>query len=335
MYASHNLYDIYLSYFNTRKRDDEFFLECIKYASNRIETLESIPVDLIKKSHSPVAFFSYLTGSSPEVVRRSEIDWSKARREFIIFDVDYNADEVSESDEQRKRFVDFANAFNAKYIIYPTISYPSKPRYRVVFFPSRPLSQTTYQKAIQWISTQCQYELTDKADLNIKMNKNLPVFNSYEQLDAIDAAIENRDFLDYQLWKNEKVHVASKRAFTKQILDRSSQFIVTLDDETHLKIFKALAQEEIASSYQTLWPLIAALAQSVVLGSMTFSCAKKCCDELSHAAQDEYQQRKWSQGNIKMLEDYCRRMQMDIKFLQSTKPLIGFGQYTELLLKVL
>ena len=53
----------------------------------------------------------------------------------------------SHNRDLRYKLIKFAENYNTPIVIYPTISFPEKPRFRVVFFVKRQLNEKNYFKA--------------------------------------------------------------------------------------------------------------------------------------------------------------------------------------------
>ena len=95
------------------------------------------------KSQSPIAFiskFSKQLDIECEVPRKALND-SRARRAFIMGDVDLGEDDWRTYFDMRNNLVKLAKANFTPLLMYPTMSYPDKPRFRFVFLPKRALNQ--------------------------------------------------------------------------------------------------------------------------------------------------------------------------------------------------
>ena len=61
----------------------------------------------------------------------------RARNRYLIIDADYDVGEEDKSQELYDKLIALAKKHNTKLVIYPTISYPTKPRFRAVLFTKK------------------------------------------------------------------------------------------------------------------------------------------------------------------------------------------------------
>ena len=312
--------------------DRELFIKAIELARNNADAVKRVidekGFDFVK-SHSPIVFiskFSKQLDIECEVPRKALND-TRARRAFIMGDVDLGEDDWESYFDMRNKLVKLAKANSTPLLMYPTLSYPTKPRFRFVFLPKRALNQKQYYQAVRWIYDSIGYDITDDSDFRMIANRNLPVFYSQEQCDEVYSTFEDSSLkgLDNSLWKNIKV--PKKYASMGKKAQESKEFSVSEHmcqfDET-LLIHGAyeLAKTAICQTYNRFWLLVRSLAAAEMNKSVTHETAMQMLDIFADAADDETTRMRWKTENRALYEN--QMSQLDYEQLKKCRPLSSY-----------
>ena len=332
MFVSTNFRSQAVNY--VKANDKDFFAYAVLCAQERKLAVANLckeyGIDWLKQ-HTPVCFFtkySKQTGEEEELIRAT-IDWNRARRKFICCDVDLDAgDEVIYNDMQAA-IKEFAEKHNTPLIMYPTVSYPQKPRFRFVLFPSKALNFKEYWQAVTWIYAEIGYEPTDDSDYRMNANRNLPIFYLDEQVDACWNNLDTKGLkpLDHKLWKGTSVPPAASRKFDVQtIVDTSSEHSTHFDEGALLQAAQVVSQKPICAAYETFWLLVRSLAASVKAAGISHETAMQCLDIFASAAKDGAQQAYWQAANRDLFERQMQQLEDPNEF-QRCKPLSHYKDF--------
>lgn len=330
MYISDNLYSRRCSYVDLPDR--EFFAEALRIAGEMQMSIagSGVSKEFVKK-HTPIAHISCLSKqtSGENDVDRRYIHGERARRRFLMGDVDFNPGQEKESKDLRERLISFAHAEKTPLMIYPTISYPQKPRFRFVFLTTRLMDGTQYHKTMLGLYSKVGYEATDASDFNIAMNRNLPVFDSREQVDAVFSTFEDGSLepLDWSpLAKGVRLPKRKKPRLEEA---SASDHAVKMSEQLLLKGAVRLAGSPVCQSYDAgFWRVVASLAAAVVCGGISEKTALAVLDVLAQRATDDVsEQRRWRVGNANLLRQHEQRLSLDSDALSKTKPLSKWKEF--------
>lgn len=308
--------------------DLNFFQNCMNEAQEQCKLLLkdekncSIDVEPIKKQLSPVLYCSKLTTQTrlDNVISRKELN-QRLKRRYLIIDVDYNSGEEKESEVLKEKLINLSNELNCYLLIYPTLSYPDKPRFRAIMLTEKLLDESVYYSAISWLYDKLQMQPTDMNDYNIKSNNNLPIFINQEQLDFVYNNLhEERNFLSSDLWKKypRKKKIKVENYSDSEFLDQ-----LPIDKEKLISEIKKWSKTEYSKEYMNFWLLTSSITRAYIFGQLSDNDVKKCMKEISKATDDNLLQLTWEQNNMVEFEKCLSRLK-DKSNLEKTRPLIQF-----------
>lgn len=326
MYITNSMYDLYARYIDLDDRD--FFRNCLEIAKTNIHKLEEVEVNRIKQS-TPICYMSSLSSQKKEeqIVMRKLLNSSRGRRKFLMIDADFDIGQENDSEELIAKLKEFADQMKTPLMIYPTISYPEKPRFRAVLLVKRGLNDSKYWCAMTWLYEQLQTEALDASDFRITANRNLPIFCNEEQVKAAYSTFDNLELqpLDNSLWKDVKAP-AKKELTKEQIADLKE---IEYDEELLLKGSKVLAKRKIAKSYETFWHVVASLAAAVQLEQIDEEVAFEMLDNFAQAGEDESKIRAWEIGNRELYRQFATQYKEIPENIIKARPINSFSEFAK------
>lgn len=310
MFVSRNIYRKHVLY--CPGDDLSVFLDAVSLAKSNINPDAD-------KRNSPVCWCSTLLkiteDEKSKVVDRSLMNSTRARRKFIMLDVDYEADQWEDYEALMERVRLFAVEHETPLIIYPTLSFPAKPRCRIVFFTKRQMSEVGYAKAVTWLCGELMYDLTDKGDLRIGANRNLPIFSNDDQAENVVVLTGSRHDkpLDNSLWSDVYVENFVKRATSVRGkgVNKSKGPKYTFDNEVLYETMNAWVERnrDRLQTYEDTWMVLRAIAVSARFGHIQGdSIISALCMSLANAADDYSKIDAWHMDNIKRVGAYIANM---------------------------
>lgn len=312
--------------------DRTFFIKAIEFARENVDAIKHIVDEKgleFVKSHSPIAFvskFSKQLDIECEVPRKALND-TRARRAFIMGDVDLGEDDWGTYFDMRNDLVKLAKANSTPLLMYPTMSYPNKPRFRFVMLPKRALNQKQYYQAVKWVYDSIGFEVTDDSDFRMIANRNLPMFYSQEQCDEIYSTFEDTSLtgLDNALWKH--IDVPKKYATMGKKKQETKEFSVSehtckFDEDLLISGAYELAKTAVCQTYNRFWLLVRSLAAAEMSKSVSHETAMKMLDIFAEAADDETTKMRWKVDNRTLYEN--QMSQLDYEQLQKCRPLSSY-----------
>lgn len=324
MYVTKSLYDSFAQYVDVDDRT--FFLSSLELAKENYAHIEDVDKDLIKR-HTPVCFASSLSSQKPEenFVQRKVLSSDRARRKFIMIDADFDENQVYASDELRQKLIALSEKYNTPVMIYPTVSYPEKPRFRAVLLVKRGLTPPKYWSAVTWLYRELETDVLDKSDLRLSANRNLPVFCNDEQIAAIFSNFDNESLqpLDNSLWNDIKA--PSKQTLSKEQLEDMKE--VQFDEDLLIKGTQELAKKQIAQSYETFWQIVASVAVSVILEQIDEDLGVEMMEILATAGSSERQIEGWKRGNVELLQSFISKYSTSQEDIARARPLHSYSEF--------
>lgn len=331
MYVSKNLFDSWATFINVP--DPEFFHTAIDAAKERLKNgeMNDIETDVIKRQYTPVVYCSSIVSkkaSEDNIIERTELT-QRSTKKYLIIDADYDITEKDESERVRNKLIELSERLKCKLILYPTVSYPLKPRFRAVLFVQRTLSDVTYNQAMRWLFDQLGVEATDSSDMRITSNHNLPVFTDERQLDAIYDNTENDEYglLDNSLWKlYPKMKSTRKKA--KTFVSTRSRY-----DDVKLSRFKIVeGAKEFAGradmlDYNYFWRIVHSVARAEIMGQITNELALTIMKIFASAADDEVVRSKWEYENEQEYMKTVHMLSNDENKLYKAQPLFSYNEW--------
>lgn len=306
MYVSKSLYD-------KRARevaldDRQFFSLALSHAVKLAEKAElegqSIDSKLLKES-TPIIHCSSMSPreEGDEELSRTDVHSARARRKFLIADMDFNEGEEMLSDLAWEKAKALGERLQTPVMTYPTASWPKKPRWRLVMLSKRGLSKEAYWKAMTWLYAELGMEPTDRSDLNMSMNRNLPAFLNEEQAHSKLAFStfddESLQPLDTKLWSGVKS--PKKRTAPKHASQAASAAGIDVDIDALISGCEELGRQKICASYDTYWRVSMSFAAAVAQGLISGSDGAACVRALASGAPDSFKKAQWEAGNEMML----------------------------------
>ena len=331
MYTAHNLYSARVFFIDLDDRD--FFTHCLKTAISRQPDIEDAGFsdDYIKK-HTPVIFASTLSKHDKikdAVITRKDVNTSRARRKFLMIDADFEPGQESESELMRERLVKLASRLKTPLMIYPTVSFPDKPRFRAVLLSKRAMSSDAYFQGMSWLYDALDMSPLDDSDLRMSANRNAPIFKSDEQVDAIYSTFEDDDLspLDNKLWSSyPKPKTRTKTSDYTQVVSDFSDSDIKLEPSEVKRAMKNVINGPLAESRGSSWFFIESVGAAVVTGVIDEKLAYDIVSMLASRAESDELRHKWEAGNIEMLEDAINDMPGSPSRASKAKPLFLYRE---------
>ena len=330
MYISQNVYDRDARYIDLS--DQDFFHEAIKIAKRKYEDDKSNEIiytdediEQIKKNQTPVFFASNLTKRSNQeiFVRRRGLK-DRLRRKYLIIDADFNQGEEEQSQELFDKAISLAEEYETPIVIYPSASYPLKPRYRIIFFVKRMLNATSYKKAMIWLYSELETKATDRSDFYITGNNNAPIFFNEAQLDKIIDTTQNKDLkpLNNKLWSHIKVKKERSQQ-DYQLKTEYDRYPIKKDEFTRMMSFMSI------DSYDEFWKFSYSLLRAEINDQITHDQALNAMKMISQVAPNDETQLQWEQDNINKYQSFKSGVEDGTIDLKRSLPLVRYDEYIQ------
>lgn len=326
MYITNSMYDLYAKYVDLDDRT--FFSRSVDIAKENMFKLQEVEIDRIKQS-TPVCYMSSLSSqkSEEQIVLRKVLNSSRGRRKFLMIDADFEIGQEIDSEKLIERLKSFADKMKTPLLIYPTISYPEKPRFRAVLLVKRGLNDSKYWCAMKWLYDQLETEILDASDLRITANRNLPIFCNEEQVKAVYSTFDDLSLepLDNSLWKDVKAPPKQELS-EEQLADLKE---VEYDEEILLEGSKILAKRKIAKSYETFWHVVASIAAAVRLEQVDEEVAYEMLDNFAQAGEEPTKIRAWEIGNRELYNQFSTQYKEIPENIVKARPLNSFSEFVK------
>ena len=325
MYVTSSIYDTFARFVDLDDRS--FFTQALSIAKDNY--LKLVEEDRSKiKQHTPVCFISTLSGKkdSENFASRKLLNTDRARRKFLMIDADFSEGEEERSERLREKLKELATNYRTPLMIYPTVSYPEKPRFRAVLLVKRGLTPQKYWSAMTWLYRELETSVLDKSDLKISANRNLPVFCNDEQVEKIYSTFEDMSLkeLDNSLWKD--IESPKKNQLTKDQLEDLSN--VTYDEDKLIDGAKEISKKEIVKSYETFWQIAASLAAGVILEQIEEDLAFEILDMLAEVGENPSQVSKWQSGNRELYQQFKSQYSEIPENIAKARPLHTYTEFS-------
>lgn len=325
MYVTSSIYDTFARFVDLDDRS--FFTQALSIAKDNY--LKLVEEDRSKiKQHTPVCFISTLSGKkdSENFASRKLLNTDRARRKFLMIDADFAEGEEERSERLQEKLKELAANYRTPLMIYPTVSYPEKPRFRAVLLVKRGLTPQKYWSAMTWLYRELETSVLDKSDLRISANRNLPVFCNDEQVEKIYSTFEDMSLkeLDNSLWKD--IESPKKNQLTKDQLEDLSN--VTYDEDKLIDGAKEISKKEIVKSYETFWQIAASLAAGVILEQIEEDLAFEILDMLAEVGENPSQVSKWQSGNRELYQQFKSQYSEIPENIAKARPLHTYTEFS-------
>lgn len=336
MFVGENLYAKKLHYVDIG--DADFFALATEAAVARFrldsESENSESVDKVKNS-TPVVFNSTLSkidAGEESVIDRKMANDERARRKFLMIDADFDPGEEDDSRDLRDSVVRVAEDNGTPVLIYPTASYPDKPRFRAVLFTKRAMSAENYFQGMTWWFDQLGQEPNDPSDMRMSANRNAPRFTNQDQVDGVFTTIGGAglELLDNKLWS--KYPKPKKRRPRSSTAGESPEVFakkhgITLDPS----LVVGLTESKIAASGQyntrdNSWRFTESVADAVRTGLVSATVGEQIMEALATSAPNESVRKKWVEGNIATMHAEVDNLNNNPDRLEWVKPLFSYRE---------
>lgn len=328
MYITKNLYERYAQFIDLS--DIDFFHQSIEIAKDLFSQgfYEDKTNEEIKSQFTPVVYASSIASQLKEENYIARIDMNdRARRKYLVIDADFDSHQQKESSILYNRLIHFSDRFNTPIVIFPTISYPGKPRFRAVLFTKRVMDENSYWQAMHWLYDQLETTPTDEADYNIRSNTNAPVFINQKQIDDIfDTTHEENQPLDNSLWKS---YPKKKSIKTMSKSDLKEYDLIPVDKDMLTKWSEYLIVNSLVDDYMDCFKIISSTARSVITGQISQSEAENFVASLANSSKDESIRSQWSKGNIQSLRSNINYYQRNATAYNKTIPITAVKSFKE------
>lgn len=323
-YITASIYDTFARYIDLS--DEEFFHEAINQAKNVYEDIKDQDIASVKKQ-TPVIFASSLVSQKAGVddfASRKTLVSDRAKRRFLMIDADFNKGEEFESDKLREKLISLADELKTPLILYPTASYPDKPRFRAVLFSKTALNSVNYWKAMTWLFKALRTKPNDSSDMRLSANRNLPIFINEEQLEAIYDTTQDKSLvsLDKSLWQD--IEAPAKKEITEE--QKEDMVDVSYNETKLLTLVPALANSSLAAEYESFWKIVSSFAAAVILDQISISTAEEAMDLFAEAASNARKITEWKIGNAKLLVSFITKYKHEPAELMKARPLSTYKE---------
>lgn len=332
MYVAKNIYQQNVVYVDMPDKDiihEAINKAKLEYEINDGLSSDTLDVQRLKTNSSPVFFATTVSkkvADDDRLTRREMND--RARRKYLVLDVDYNAGEDEKSKDMRKRLIKLADDNKTYLIIYPTLSYPEKPRFRAYFFIKRSVNEASYLQAMNWLYDKLGESPTDNADLSAKSNNNAPLFINDEQVEAVYDTSQDDDLtpLDNSIWKTYPKPVIKKK---KTVMKVSKIDAIKLSDSTIKKAAENYAESDNAKDYNAFWMFVYSVARAVYTEQISLEQGMDIMEISANAAPNEETKNKWLVENRQILTSYIDRIKTGQSSLEKAFPLLKVHEFQE------
>lgn len=326
MYVSDSYKSLNVTYIDMRARD--FFLGCLDAAKKYEPQLAKLGRETPwLKEHCPIVHISYLDGMSHAdmVTSRTAVHSRRARRDFILGDVDYNPGQEKDALSLRHSAMLLADELHTPLMLYPTLSYPAKPRFRFVFLTADMLDAEQYAKAVKWVYDRLGYPVTDKNDYLMNNNKNLPLFNNEKQVKQCWETFSDTSLspLSSELWKDvvSPVHISRGKSHEWSETRHADRF----DEGMLVELAKGQCEMAAFMDGGTFWRVIGSLAASCFCGGISEECAEAVLDALAEGGRALGRAEEWRSSN--RTEFSRAMMRMNAEKLAVIRPLSEWTEF--------
>lgn len=363
MYLTKNVYQRNVTFYDG---DDitifHYLLEKAKSVfienSNYFESLTDDEIKKLKKNNTPVIFASTVSSMKPAFdfsLIRSDMN-DRAKRRYLIIDADFDAGKEEPSQYLYNKIIEVAKEHNTPLIIYPTVSYPEKPRFRAVMFTKNLLGAAEYYQAMSWWYDQLgifminknaradqdvyevleglEKDLVDAADTsntNIRSNNNAPFFVNFDQLDAIydNTQEEGLELLEKSLWKDyDKPRLPKRQTFS----DHNMLDEYELSDEFLDKAVHEFAKTDFAKDYSTFWRFLHSVARAEDQKQITPEQVDKILNWVAETGDDNDKELVWKLNNRTQYAIERNRVLSIPSYYSSAVPLCAYPAFRDVLL---
>lgn len=333
IYISHGLYAK-----DVRKKD-KHLIEWLQYIHDLNTTIiDPDDVEMVKKGGGIEAFMCSGFGDpakpkQPDSAPREVNRQNPPVRDYVVIDYDDFTDKTI-ADELPGRVKASFGEFD--YAVYPSISYPAKPRWRLVVMLHDHVSETHYKYIVQHVIDTIGFADGDDSNKQITHLMNAPRYSSQEGRDKAVFQITGKRFdasdimdeVDEQLAQNSSK--TSKKGSKKAKNENNDQSTPLEEDILRNALDDFLASDEIKqelAEYTFFWKF----AESVAYAQMKDTISREFAETIMHEVA--YGNPDWEKNNIEELDNQIRKLNGDFKRQSLVKPITAYlpivAQYTD------
>lgn len=314
MYTVSHLYDPVVK--DIQVDDREFWNVSLKKAISLQNDISNDKIDTKQiKMKSPAYFCTQMYNDKTIAFTRKQFNrmMKDQRRKSIVLDID--CESMDEYKASKQLFIDYANKHNLWVMTYPTISFPDKPHFRVVFLVNRGLNPVNYAKAVSWLYNEVSLPVTDESDLDIRASRNLPIFINETQINECYSNFEEDDCekLNTKLWSKFKMDKDLQNKINRRItrskaepeqLEKSNYYY---DKEQLIQGWTKHVKNNTKDymTYDYSWKAISSIAKAYVKQEINWDTALELSKILANI--DEENKENWLAGNIELLEKFSKQ----------------------------
>lgn len=360
MYMTQNVFERYATYYDLPDKElFHFLIEKAKANYNEhpdyFDELTEEDLANLKRTSIPVLFASKVASQKNDDFKLMRADMNeRATRKYLIIDADFDQGEDAVSQQLYDKIIEVAEQYKTPLVIYPTTSYPAKPRFRAVMFSAKSLNEATYHQAMSWwydqlgvpklsesevkiaeaILTPDEYTLykgLDASNKNIRSNNNAPYFTNAEQLQAVVDTTKDSELkpLDNTLWKSQpKPRVKRKVSFGK--LDATEAIPIT--DADLERGCREFARTEQGQDFNTFWKFLHTLARAEINKQLTPDQIDKALDWVAYHENPSIAA-SWRLGNRQMYKIEYNRVASREDYFKNARPLLNYKEFRDILRK--
>lgn len=290
-----------------------------------------------KKKNNPIVYGSEIEGFNNEKkcikIKRKKMNKLKLLRDFVGIDWDFEEGQEKELKKTILNSKKFAKEYDTTLIIYPTASYPKKPRIRTVFLLEDLLDEKEYKKAVSFILDKIDVNPNDDNNYNIYHQFNLPTINNEFQLKIMKIYKYNK--LKSKCFKNQKLPkslIDKKNKKLKEFSVTGRQFEIEKSPRNDKEVERAITyilEQMKTDNYLYDWSVYTnfvvkfmhSLARTEVIGAITHEQAERIL--IAVAEGDKYYETR----NLKDYEIELNYVSTDEQKLKNSYP---FARYAGL-----
>lgn len=311
----------------------KFFYDLSKKAVRRYKNGKKL-----NKQQTPVVFGTSIqdfNSTKDNVIARIEMNQRGVLRDFIGIDWDFDTGEEDKLQTVLESLRTFSQKHETPVLIYPTASYPKKPRIRTVMFTKEMMNGSEYDKAVTFVEQVLGVHHNDETNYDIKHNFNLPVINNDAQLQRLELIMKHTHKpLDNELWSETKP--SSKKTQRDGNTHIKETLVTPEEKESHTNaqvkegldwLNKERRRAKQGSQfdfkrYFSFFQFQHAIARAEVIGSITRQQALMIMQYVADGNSD------WERRNVEDYQHELPRVQEDESKLKRAKPLsFYFGIY--------
>lgn len=328
VYYSNHAKDVNVHYIDMNVID---WLEYIHFnmtpPEKDVTELSDDEVNTIKKSDVKGLFCSgFETQNDPtniqtpdELIPRKESKAARPVRDFVAIDYD-DFEDKKQADELPDRVKQIFGDYN--YAVYPSISYPKKPRYRFVLEVEPTLNYRNYHYVVREIMDLIGFEAGDESNEQYNHLMNAPYYFSQ---DTKDIAVFNKTGQAYDvseildsMTEDDKKTKSSKRTVNEPKPVNNSIKSNTLSDALENFLENENVVDNLNNSYEYFWRFTESVAMAIINGTITETFGSEMMTRVAMGNQE------WEEKNQEELMQQVEKLESDPSRQRLVQPITSF-----------